>query len=74
MSVPPDRSGRAGGLSSVVGNLGQASGAALVAALFHFTAGHGAQAALWLGGSCALVAAGLSVLRLRHDDHRVAGD
>lgn len=70
MSVPPDRSGRAGGLSSVVGNLGQASGAALVAALFYFIAEHSAQTALWLGGCCALVGAGISLMRLRHDDYR----
>lgn len=73
MAVPPDRAGRAGGVSSVVGNLGQASGAALVAGLFHFAGEGGAQLALWLGAASALAGAGFSVMRLRLPENRHEG-
>ena len=72
MAVPPERAGRAGALSSVVVNVGQASGAALVAGLFYFAGEGGAQLTLWLGGACALAGAGFSLMRLRHHDFRTA--
>lgn len=65
-SVPPERSGGAGGMSSVIGNLGQACGVAIVAALFNLFGAHGAVIALWLGAAFALLGSGASFMRLRH--------
>ncbi|WP_199914460.1 MFS transporter [Aminobacter sp. MSH1] len=65
-SVPPERSGGAGGMSSVIGNLGQACGVAIVAALFNLFGAHGAVIALWLGAAFALLGSGASFVRLRY--------
>ncbi|MGB3024287.1 MFS transporter [Paradevosia shaoguanensis] len=66
MASPAERSGGAGGVSSIVGNLGQATGAALVAGLFNLFGSQGAIIALWIGSAFALIASGVSLMRLRH--------
>ncbi|MBI4045765.1 MAG: MFS transporter, partial [Devosia nanyangense] len=66
MASPAERSGGAGGVSSIVGNLGQATGAALVAGLFNLFGSQGAVMALWIGSAFALIASGVSLMRLRH--------
>ncbi|WP_374442666.1 MFS transporter [Stella sp.] len=68
-SVPRERSGAAGGVLSTSRLLGQTTGAALVAVVFGVVGtapgpGHGAVAALALGGACAGVAALVSLVRL----------
>jgi DHA2 family multidrug resistance protein-like MFS transporter len=60
---PIERSNRAGGVSSVVNNLGQATGAAMVAALFASFGDHGAEMALWVGVLACILSSGLSLLQ-----------
>lgn len=66
-SAPASRAGGASGMIGTVRLLGQATGAALVAACFHVSTTHGAVAALWLGGLCAALACIASFSRLRFD-------
>jgi DHA2 family multidrug resistance protein-like MFS transporter len=70
-AAPPSRSGGASGMIATVRLMGQAIGAALVAACFHVSTGHGAILALWLGALFAGLAALASVARLRfkHPEH-----
>ncbi len=63
-SAPPARSGGASGIVSTARSLGQASGAALVAVCFHFSASNGPTNALWLGCCFAAAAACASLLRM----------
>jgi DHA2 family multidrug resistance protein-like MFS transporter len=67
MSAPPSRAGGASGMIGTVRLLGQASGAAMVAACFNVSSTQGAVAALWLGGLCAALACAASFSRLRFD-------
>jgi DHA2 family multidrug resistance protein-like MFS transporter len=67
MSAPPARAGGASGMIGTVRLLGQASGAAMVAACFNVSSTQGAVAALWLGGLCAALACAASFSRLRFD-------
>lgn len=67
MSAPASRAGGASGMVGTVRLLGQASGAALVAACFNVSDTQGAVAALWLGGLCAALACLASFSRLRFD-------
>ncbi len=67
MSAPASRAGGASGMVGTVRLLGQASGAALVAACFNVSGTQGAVAALWLGGLCAALACLASFSRLRFD-------
>ncbi|WP_278488085.1 MFS transporter [Achromobacter insolitus] len=67
MSAPASRAGGASGMIGTVRLLGQASGAALVAACFNVSSTHGAIAALWLGCLCAALACVASFSRLRFD-------
>ncbi len=62
---PPSRSGAAGGMLATARLLGQTFGAAMVAVLFSLFAAHGTNAALLAGASFSVVAAGVSLLRLR---------
>jgi DHA2 family multidrug resistance protein-like MFS transporter len=60
---PVERSGRAGGVSSVINNLGQASGTALVAALFATRGDQGALLALYFGACFCAFSALLNLVR-----------
>lgn len=62
-SAPAERSSRTGGISSVARSLGQASGAALVAALFAAYGDGGTQAALSVAIIACAVAAALCLAR-----------
>ena len=73
-SAPPARAGGASGIVSIARNLGQASGAALVAGCFQISAQNGPIIALWLGGGFAGAAAIASVLRLAASRPQSAGD
>lgn len=64
-SAPPSRAGGASGMIATVRLLGQASGAALVAACFNISSTQGAIMALWLGGVAAALACIASFCRLR---------
>jgi DHA2 family multidrug resistance protein-like MFS transporter len=64
-AAPPSRSGGASGIIATVRLLGQAIGAALVAACFHVSTVNGAVMALWLGAASAGIGALLSLARLR---------
>jgi DHA2 family multidrug resistance protein-like MFS transporter len=66
MSAPASRAGGASGMIGTVRLLGQASGAALVAACFNVSSTDGAVTALWLGGLCAALACIASFSRLRY--------
>jgi DHA2 family multidrug resistance protein-like MFS transporter len=66
LSASPERSGGAGGLSNVANMLGQACGAAMVAALFKWAGAQGAMYALTLGAIAILLGSSISVLRLRY--------
>lgn len=66
-SVPMHRSGGAAGMLATARTIGQAIGAALVAVLFVQMAGDVHFAAPFLGAVMALLGAGVSALRLRHD-------
>jgi DHA2 family multidrug resistance protein-like MFS transporter len=63
-SAPTRRSGGASGIVSTARNLGQASGAALVAVCFHLAPARGPIIALWLGCIFATAAAIASLLRI----------
>ncbi len=65
MSAPASRAGGASGMIGTVRLLGQASGAALVAACFNISGARGAVIALWLGALCAALASIASFSRLR---------
>lgn len=65
MEAPPERSGGAAGMSSVVRNFGQSSGAALLAALFNLLGAQGGVTALWGGAVFAFLASLVSLLRVR---------
>jgi len=60
-SIPAERSGGAGGLSSTVRMLGQVLGAALVAGFFQVNSAQGASLALWAGVMFAALACMASV-------------
>jgi DHA2 family multidrug resistance protein-like MFS transporter len=62
-SGPVERSSRTGGISSVARNLGQASGAALVAGLFAAYGDGGTGAVLWAAIIACAVAGSLSLMR-----------
>ena len=62
---PPSRSGAAGGMLATARLLGQTFGAALVAVLFSVFAANGTTATLLAGAGLAVVATGISLLRLR---------
>ncbi len=64
-SAPPSRAGGASGMIGTVRLLGQATGAALVAACFNVSSTQGAIMALWLGGIAAALACIASFCRLR---------
>lgn len=64
-SAPRHRSGAAGGLLATARLLGQTSGAVTMAILFHLASAHATTTALWLAAVIAIVAAGVSLLRLR---------
>lgn len=64
-TVPPERSGAASGIIPTARLLGQAMGAALVAACFTIEGEIGAITALWLGSIFAGIAAVVSLLRIR---------
>ncbi|MNT77175.1 hypothetical protein D3C72_2162580 [compost metagenome] len=66
-SAPASRAGGASGMIGTVRLLGQATGAALVAACFNVSTTHGAIAALWLGALCAALACIASFARLKFD-------
>ena len=63
-AAPPHRSGGASGIVSISRNMGQASGAALVAVCFRLVPEHGPRMALMLGCGFASCAAIASLLRL----------
>jgi DHA2 family multidrug resistance protein-like MFS transporter len=63
-SAPAERSGAASGIIPTARLLGQASGAALVAACFTLVGAGGAQVALWIGALLAGVACVVSFLRI----------
>jgi DHA2 family multidrug resistance protein-like MFS transporter len=64
-SAPRQRSGAAGGLLATARLLGQTTGAVGMAALFHLTAAHATTTALWAAAAIAIVAAIISLLRMR---------
>jgi MFS transporter, DHA2 family, multidrug resistance protein len=63
-AAPRERAGGASGMLGTARLLGQTSGAALVALLFARIPAHGAQASLLLGAGFAILAAGVSCIRL----------
>ena len=63
-SAPRERSGAAGGMLSTARLLGQTTGAALVGLVLARAGEHGPVLALWLGAAAAVLAAGVSSLRL----------
>jgi DHA2 family multidrug resistance protein-like MFS transporter len=66
LAASPERSGVAGSLSNVGNMLGQACGAAVVAALFNWAGEQGGMLALTPGAVAILLGSGVSVLRLRY--------
>lgn len=60
---PVERIGRAGGISSMMNNLGSATGAALVAGLFAFYGDRGAETALWAAAGLCVFSAVLTLVR-----------
>jgi DHA2 family multidrug resistance protein-like MFS transporter len=64
-SAPVKRSGAAGGMLATARLLGQTSGAVVVAVAFHFAGVRVGPELLELSAVAALIAAGLSLLRLR---------
>jgi DHA2 family multidrug resistance protein-like MFS transporter len=64
-AAPRNRSGAASGMLSTARLLGQSCGAALVAAIFGLTVSSGPITAIGIAAVFALVAAGVSVIRLR---------
>jgi DHA2 family multidrug resistance protein-like MFS transporter len=63
-SAPRERSGGASGMLGTARLLGQTTGAALVALIFARSAEHGEAVSLYAGAGFALLAAGVSSLRL----------
>jgi MFS transporter, DHA2 family, multidrug resistance protein len=63
-SAPRERSGAASGIIPTARLLGQATGAALVAACFTVAGAAGARWALWIGALFAALASGASFLRM----------
>ncbi len=63
-SAPADRSGSASGMLATARLLGQTTGAALMALLFHLAPGHSTRTALLLAGGFALTGAVVSLTRL----------
>jgi DHA2 family multidrug resistance protein-like MFS transporter len=61
--TPRSRTGAAGGMLSTARLLGQTVGAALVAVVFGLVPHHGTTVTLLVGAGCAVVAAGVSLLR-----------
>ena len=64
-SAPPERSGSASGMLATARLLGQTTGAALMALLFHFVPGRSTHAALLLAGGFACAGAVVSFTRVR---------
>ena len=65
LSSPVARSGAAGGMLAASRLFGQSAGAALVAVYFHLIPDHATRAALATAAVVALLAAGVSLLRVR---------
>jgi DHA2 family multidrug resistance protein-like MFS transporter len=63
-SAPRERAGAAGGMLGTARLTGQTSGAVLTAIFFELFASHAEAVALWTAAALAVVAAGLSALRL----------
>jgi DHA2 family multidrug resistance protein-like MFS transporter len=63
-AAPRERSGGASGMLGTARLLGQTTGAALVALIFARSAEHGETVSLYVGAAFALLAAGVSSLRL----------
>ncbi|MDE6711229.1 MAG: MFS transporter, partial [Alistipes sp.] len=64
-SAPPERSGSASGMLATARLIGQTTGAATMALLFHVLPGHSTRAALLVAGAAALAGSAVSFLRLR---------
>lgn len=64
-SAPPERSGSASGMLATARLLGQTTGAALMALLFHLVPADSTRTALLLAGGFALVGAVVSLARLK---------
>lgn len=64
-SAPPERSGSASGMLATARLLGQTTGAALMALLFHLVPARSTHAALLLSAAFALIGAVVSLARLR---------
>lgn len=63
-SAPPERSGSASGMLATARLIGQTTGAALMALLFHTVSGDSGRAALLVAGAAAAVGAAVSFMRL----------
>ena len=63
-SAPPERSGSASGMLATARLIGQTTGAALMALLFHIVPGHSTHTALLLGGGFAVTGAVVSLARI----------
>ena len=63
-AAPPRRAGGASGISAVTRNLGQASGAAMVAVCFRLAPDNGPRTALYVGCAFAACGAAASLLRM----------
>ncbi|MFT8242995.1 MFS transporter [Roseomonas sp. BN140053] len=72
-AAPRERSGGAGGMLSTARTLGQTLGTALVALILARAPQEGPVIALWVGAAVALVAAGISSLRLLPGGRNGAG-
>jgi len=64
MSSPVERSGGAGGISGVVSNLGHATGAGIVAAVFTAFSSGGVSLALWIGTCLAMLSSSVCLVQL----------
>ncbi len=64
-SAPPERSGSASGMLATARLIGQTTGAAMMALLFHVVPQNSTHTALWLAGGFALVGSIVSMSRLR---------
>ena len=64
-SAPPERSGSASGMLATARLVGQTTGAALMALLFHIVPDNSTHAALLLAGGFALTGAVISITRIR---------
>ena len=63
-SAPPSRSGSASGMLATARLIGQTTGAALMAMLFHFVPRNSTHTALMIAGGCAVTAAIISFARI----------